>query len=127
MDCEFVESEYIQYRIEDGILFADYKEMEMLTLAIAKNIIATRKVFIRGRTFPMLLDLTKVKNVSKESMSFFASKDTTEGVSKGAFIVSSSSFARIMFNFFLLIYNPGPSSRLFQSKEEALKWLKKDL
>ncbi len=127
MDYEFVESAYIQYRIEDGILFADYKEMEMLTLAIAKNIIATRKIFTRGRTFPMLLDLTKVKNVSKESMSFFASKDTTEGVSKGAFIVSSSSFARIMFNFFLLIYNPGPSSRLFQSKEEALKWLKKDL
>lgn len=127
MDYEFAESEYIQYRIEDGVLFADYKEIEMLSLPIAKNIIATRKALIKGRSFPMLLDLTKVKNASKESLSFFASKYSTEGVLKGAFIVSTSSFARLMFNFFLLIYNPGPSCRLFQSKDEALKWLKKDL
>ncbi len=119
------ENDFMKIWIEDDILFGYYKLIDLFTLPMAKQVIVARKSLVKGKAYPILVDFTLVKNITKEAQAYFATKESTEGIVKAAFIVNSS-LTRVLFNFFLLIYTPGPPARMFTSWEKAIIWLKKD-
>jgi hypothetical protein len=71
---------------------------------------------------PLLCDLTNVVKMSQECRKHFAGKAHAETFSKAALIVTSP-ISRLIGNFFLGLNKPLKPTRLFNSREEGLKWL----
>lgn len=123
---ESVEADYVKVWLEDGVVSLLHKDVDVLTLSMAKQAVAARKLLMNGREYPIMIDLTKAKVISRDARAYFATKESAEGIVKGAFIVNSS-WTRLLFNFFVLVYKPEPPSRMFYTEVEALAWLKQEL
>ena len=76
-----------------------------------------------GKSCTTLVDLTNVRTISKEARSYFSSVECSEVFEATALYVSTP-ISRIIGNFFLGINRPAIPVRLFDSKDEAIVWLK---
>jgi hypothetical protein len=72
---------------------------------------------------PLLCDLTYVIKMSQECRRHFSGADHAKTFNKCALIVTSP-ISKLIGNFFLGLNRPIKPTRLFNSKEEGLKWLK---
>jgi len=107
--------------IENGILYGKYT-VEHIDLDLAKKLIALRIEKSGDSTYPVFVDVTDVKTVSKEARETLATGDGIKNMSACALVVGSP-VNRLLGNFFLSVSKPGVPTRLFTSKEDALVWL----
>lgn len=121
MNKEVLDTEYITFQLEEGVLHATYKSVEV-TEDIAKEVVKTRKAYCDYKTYPHLLMETSVAKITKEARDYFATDESTEGVAAGAIIVKSA-FKMTLLNFFLKVSKPEVPARLFTNKEDAIQWL----
>lgn len=70
----------------------------------------------------VLVDNRGVKSMSPEARSFFASSNEVANTGAVA-IVINSRVAEVRGNFFIYVGGPKYPTRLFTSREEAVKWL----
>ena len=121
---EIAETNYVTVWIEDGILFCSYKEQITIDLDTAKKIVKDRIEFTKGVSYPILIDFTNLKSVTKDARDFM--NEPTGGLSglvKGAFL-SNSVVTTVFINLYLKINKPTIPTRFFTNKQEALNWLK---
>lgn len=74
--------------------------------------------------YPILVDIRKIRSISKEARDHFAMKGRKPGVVAIAMVVSSP-LSRIIGNFFLGLNQPTVPTRLFNDEEAAVAWIKK--
>jgi hypothetical protein len=115
----------IKTRIENGILISEYENGMHLDLVEAKQLVADRLKLQAGKSYPVVIHLNNVKSNSKAVRTYMA-KEGTEGISHGAFIVKNF-YEKVFINFFLLVDAPKVPSRVFQTEEEAIKWLQAEI
>ncbi|MGV3640759.1 MAG: hypothetical protein ACO1NZ_09590, partial [Adhaeribacter sp.] len=106
-----VETNYLTLVVEEGILHCYYKEMEMLDLTIAQTGVRDRLAYIKGKSYPSLFDITKVKQSTKEARDYMANEGN-ELVSASAILVTSPML-RMMANFFISVNKPKNPTRMF--------------
>lgn len=111
--------------LEDGIFYSEVKDHSEIQLVHAQE---NTKIIeeLSGNLIdkcPILVDLHKIKSISKEARDHFAMRNRAPGVSAIA-IVTRSPVGKIIGNFFLGLNKPSVPTRLFNKKEEALKWLR---
>lgn len=116
-----LETDYIDFEIDNGILLATYKPA-VLTVEVAKEVVMRRKEFCSSKSFPHLVMDYGVAKIDKQARDFFSSDIGTEGVAAAA-ILTDSSFKMALANFFLKVSKPKIPARLFTSKTEAIEWL----
>ena len=73
---------------------------------------------------PILVDLTRLRSVSKDSRSIYASKDTAKIFSKAALLVGNP-VSRIVGNFYMGINKSAMPVKMFTDPGEAMVWLEK--
>ncbi len=78
---------------------------------------------IGGKKRPLLVDISKVKSVSREAREYFVSSEGAEIISGCAMLVGSP-MSREIGNFFLDLTKLAYPIKLFTSEAEALMWLK---
>lgn len=90
----------------------------------ARNMVSVFKK-LSGRFKPSLLVICSEDNTfSKEAREYTASKEVSEVLKADAFVIKGLAL-RIVGNGYLKINKPSRPTRLFNSKEEAIDWLKR--
>jgi hypothetical protein len=121
---EKFENEFIHFHIEDEILHCFYKKQAIIELSVAKQIADDRIRFTKGKSYPVLVDVTNIKTGSKSAREFLADPHGgLKGVTAGAFL-SDRIVSVVLINLFLKINTPPIPSKFFTKKEHAIKWLK---
>jgi hypothetical protein len=109
---------------EDGVLYQDYPSGTEITIEDSLGELNLyRTVFCKGDRRPIIVNISNVKTVSKESRDIYASGKTAEVLSAAALIVSNP-VSRIMGNFYMGINKTMMPVRMFATTEDAKKWLK---
>src|SRR5687768_8624108 len=113
---------HINLKVEDGVAFAELY-VEDITLKVAKQIVETRYEITDGETYPVIIDISNIKSVTKEARVYLSQGKAVEKISAAA-LFTNSLVARIVANFFLGFNRPNIPIRIFTNKAEALKWAK---
>jgi hypothetical protein len=72
--------------------------------------------------YPILVDMRKIRSISKEARDHFAMRDRKPGVIAIAMLVSSP-LSRIIGNFFLGLNQPRVPTRMFTDRDQAEQWI----
>lgn len=93
---------------------------------VVKIITERRKVTDKYGKKPLLIDISKVKKISREARLYLSSKEANEGLAAAA-IIAPNGFAKALANFFIRVnlINPIIPTKMFISEQEALIWLEK--
>jgi hypothetical protein len=110
---------------EKGILHIINQDGAKPDLDEAKaHIEATKKFGSQKR--PILVDITRVKSVSKEAREFYSGPKGAERTNGLAMIINSP-VAKVIGNFLIGINKPIYPIKLFSSEDEAIDWLQQFL
>lgn len=111
--CSLWVDRYVRGRFHDGA---------EVTLADARENIAATARLVEGRPRPVIVDLRPVRSQSAEARMVFAGPEGT-AVSTAVALVMGSPLTRVLGNFYLGFNRPEVPTRLFQSVEDAERWL----
>jgi hypothetical protein len=117
-----LETDYVFFEIENGILIATYHPKVHLTLKDAKDIVNKRLEFIEHKEIPTLVLNQGIIKIDKDARYFLSSKEGIAGI-KCAAILVNSNFTSLTVTFFLKITKPKLLVKTFTDKKEALIWL----
>ncbi len=117
-------NQYVNVVLKDGILIANYVDNVHITLPIAKQIVQDRLDFSQNRSYPMLGDVSRGVKMDVDAKIYFNSQKSIQGISSGAFLISSR-IERFIGNTWFKIAKPPIPFKLFTDKSEALIWLEK--
>jgi len=120
-----IETQYLKIKLEDGIIFCEFTHKLNMDLDIAKHCVIERLAYSNGQSYPCLINMKKIKSLSKEAREYLA-KEGTQLVTVGA-ILSHSTFTRLIANIFLTVNKPKVPTKLFNDEQVAIEWLKKYL
>lgn len=112
--------------IQDQTLFCIYAPFLEINLDIAKAWVQSRDKFTKGKCFPLLLDISNLKFITREAREFLASKEGNKNIIAGAYIASTRN-EKFLWEMFLKINRPPIPSKIFVEKQEALEWLKESI
>ena len=115
------ENEYVKFVIEEGILTGSFK-CELVDLNLAEKITGYRAELQYGISYPILSDITLVKNSTKGARDYLASELGCEGVIAAA-ILSDSPIGNMIANFFINVSKPLRPTKIFTKEADAKKWL----
>ncbi|MEI6123373.1 MAG: STAS/SEC14 domain-containing protein [Bacteroidota bacterium] len=113
--------EFFDIWIEDGIVFIA-TNFEEYTAEMVEEGIKKRLELTKDKSFPMLGDIRKIKNFTREARQRLAQKDAGYGT-KAAAILINSRLQEAMYNFFNAIYKAPAPAKMFTDKEKAIEWL----
>jgi hypothetical protein len=102
------------------IAIASPHELHSLDQAIENHRIISGLVL--GVRRPFLIDMSKVKSMSREAREFYAGPVPTQSLLATA-IVTNSNIGKIVANFFIGLTKPSMPTRMFTDYETALEWL----
>lgn len=77
------------------------------------------------QVYPILVDIRKIRSISKEARDHFSMRGRKPGVVAIAMLVSSP-LSRIIGNFYLGLNQPAVPTRLFSDEKMAIEWIMKD-
>lgn len=106
---------------EEGFILSEVKPGAEIGLKDAEqNTLFVREVS-GSSLYPILVDLRRIKSISKEARDHFSMRGRKPGVTAIAMLVSSP-VSRIIGNFFLGLNRPATPTRMFTSMEHAQEW-----
>ena len=109
---------------EDGVLYQDYSPGTVLKLEDSlEELKIYRTTFCKEEKRPIIVDLSNIKTVSKESRDIYSSQEMGDTISAAALIVSNP-VNRIMGNFYMGINKTKMPVRMFSGTRDAKNWLK---
>lgn len=120
---EKIETDTASYYIEDDILFMRTKQDADFTLEAAIEGVDARKELQAGRKMLVVIDTSKVFQVSREAREYGAQKEVVNMSIAMAILPGTSLPATIIGNFFIKFNKPSVPTKLFKSEEKALEWL----
>ena len=109
---------------QDGIIIAVGSSHQIHTLDHAKENTKTNAVLAGGLRRPFLIDMNKVKSMSKEAREYYAGPEPKKSITAVA-ILTKSSVGKAVANFFLLLTQPTIPTRMFTDFKDAKEWLLK--
>lgn len=116
------EDNYVKFTFKEGILYAEYK-VSKIDLDVAKHVLVQRLMHYNKYEYSLLADYTVVKETSKEARDFFASPEATKFF-KSIAVLTNSLVGNMIYNFYIILSKPSIPTKLFNDKEEAIRWLK---
>lgn len=116
---------HLKIKLNDGIIFCEYEEKLLLTLDMAKKMLADRLEFQQGVSYPIVIVLNGLKAADKETRKFTATEGI-RGITMGAFIVKST-IEKVILNFFLSVEKPPVPAKAFTTEEDAVQWINEQI
>jgi hypothetical protein len=116
-----LETKYIKISLENEVILCIWKEVDV-DIEVAKLMIDERVNFSNGKTYPCLSDIRNIKSLSKEARVYFAGPAGAKLMTACAILIDSP-VSKLIGNFFISISKPIIPNKIFNKKEEALKWL----
>lgn len=120
---DWQELTYMYWKVENSIMCITYKKDVKIDVETAKQIVKQRLSAFAGKNYPVLLDGRGVKLISKEARDYLAKGDGMKGVTALA-LLPGNHLTVIMANLFVTFSRPTVPTKIFITKEAALKWLR---
>ena len=108
---------------EDGILIVEMLPGINVTLERSREYLAATNQFLDGRKALILFDASAEYTITEEAKAFGTSDAFISNRIAIAFVTRSIA-NRLMFNLYLTVYKPAIPTKMFSSRNSALKWLK---
>jgi hypothetical protein len=109
---------------DEGFLRGECFEGAEETLADAEEQIRQQRTMGDGTRRPFLMNISRVRSLSREARSYFSNSDASLEVFSCTALVVGSPLSRAVGNFFIGLNKPRMTTRLFTSEEEGLAWLR---
>lgn len=117
-----IESSTAHFWMDDGIIFIlNKKKMLHGVDEAVENIIITHQMG-NGKPYPLLIDMTNIKSISRAAREKYAEAGNGINVSAVA-LITGTQFSRMIGNFFIGFNTPLVPTRLFSNHTSAKKWL----
>ncbi len=108
---------------EDGVLYQDYPPGTEIKIEDSLGELSIyRSTFCKEVRRPIVVDISNIKKVSKESRDIYSSAEMGDTISAAALIVSNP-VSRILGNFYMGISKTKMPVRMFASSSDAKDWL----
>jgi hypothetical protein len=107
---------------DDGIVRAELLPHIDVDRGDAVEAVEAIATIAGGRRRPVLVDIRRVRTMSREARMYFAGVETSHVESAAALLVASP-LTRAIGNFFLGLNKPLFPTRLFTSEADAIAWL----
>lgn len=114
--------ESLKVWIEDGLVYAVYLKNTEITVELKKIHHRLYKDIVGERQMPLLLEIEEGVSVSRDARAFSKKIEDKQPFSACAVFVKSFSF-KILANFYARFYKPKKPFKVFDDKQEAIKWL----
>lgn len=107
----------------DGILWVHHTGKSQVLADAQGNVAASRRA-AQGRRWPMLVDMSGIKQLDREARREYSKTDNAETITACAVVVGNP-LNRMIGNFFLGFHHPAVPTRLFDTRQAAAAWLRK--
>jgi len=107
---------------EEGIVRGECVESADLTLENTEEMLRSF-VAIRKGVHPLLMNVARVRSVSRDARRLLASPETGALV-HGVAVVVATPVSRVIGNLYLTLNQPTVPTRLFDTQDEGLAWLR---
>lgn len=123
IDLRQFDSPHLKMWMDHDILCCKFSNGLRLSLEVAKSCVEGRIFFSKGKSYPLLINMTGISSSTKDARQYMA----TIGVilSKADALVIKSSFLRVLGNLLLAIDKPRVPTKMFNNEEDARGWLSK--
>lgn len=105
-----------------GFIISRVAPLAEINLEHAKENTAKVRELSGDVVYPILVDIRKIRSISKEARDHFAMRGRKPGVVAIAMLVSSP-LSRIIGNFFLGLNRPVVPTRMFTDRDQAESWI----
>ena len=111
--------------IENGYTYHVMKpEIKIYNLDTAKQFLSERLALTKGKTYPLVFNCRNIEIFSMEAQRFESTDEGLEGVSLLTGIVKTK-IQKILGNLFILLQKPKVPLKMFDNKEDCIKWIEK--
>ena len=118
-----LKNQEVTIELEDEIVIATW-ESSSVDLILAQRAVRYRLEATDHKSYPILINIRPIKNISKPARDFLASPEGSKGIISAAILVDSP-LSSLIGNFFLNINKPLKPTKVFSDETEAKKWLAK--
>jgi hypothetical protein len=123
MKESYIESEYFELWIENGIIHGIYKpNLKIITIDIAKQMVSSRLKLSNGITRPIFVDLCRAVAIDKASRTYLAEGDAIKYLSATAIVVKDQ-VTKLGASIYIRIDRPKIPTKFFIDEKAALQWL----
>jgi hypothetical protein len=122
---KYLNGTYAEFWIEDGLLFAKYKQGVYVNIDVAHKLLEERELFCEGKAYAAVWECSGVTYWTREARAFMGSLRNHKYMKAAAGVYPASYAAYIVINFFLKVTKPVRPSRFFTSMDDAIEWTKK--
>ncbi|HTG66260.1 MAG TPA: hypothetical protein VL859_07790 [Flavobacterium sp.] len=117
-----VENDFIEFWVEDDILYSQFKKPTIGTLENIKAIIDLRHEVSAGEKYYWCYNFNGIKSYDKDARDY-ADRYGQDYLHACA-VILDSHITKFILNTFMLLKNPVVPLKGFSRKEDAVKWLK---
>jgi hypothetical protein len=110
------------YKREGSIITLVYPKDITVDLDLARHLVVERLKYYAGKSYPTLADVRMAKLFTSEARDFLAKGDAIKGIPALAILVGNY-FSVLMANLFMRFSKPEIPTKVFRTKEQAVKWL----
>lgn len=116
-----VSNKYAEVKIENNILFFQYKPLENLNLSIAKECVKLRLSVQKHWAYPILCDLRKVVQADKQAMDYLAKEGSLQTTAVALLV--SYPHTSVTAGFYISTSQPPIPTQTFEDVNAAKKFL----
>jgi len=114
--------------IGGDIIFVECKESAEIELEDAKEDMKLSQELIAGVSrYGTIIDTANIKSITKEARDWYSQVQNDNPHNICVALVVNSFYTRIIANFFLGFSNSRTEMKIFNEKDEAIKWLYEEL
>lgn len=106
---------------DDGIVRTKVKPGSEIELKHAKENSIVVNSFEGYTSYPIIVDTTKIKSMTKEARDYFSLRNRESKVNSIA-IIRESVIGNMVANFFIGLNKPAVPVKLFENEKDAIKW-----
>jgi len=121
MEKNFIKNDYIEFWLENGILFSRFQEGVEIDLEKMKGVVRSREEISNGKEQYWLYDITRVKFITKEARDY--ADKYGQNYLKAVAVIVDSHITKFIYNTYIKLKKPIMPFLVFTNKEKALEWL----
>lgn len=116
-----VKNDYIEFWLENGIMFSRFCEGVEVDLERMKGVVRLREEISEGKNQYWLYDLSNVKNITKEARDY--ADQYGQNCLHAVAVLVNSHITKFIYNTYIKLKKPIMPFLVFTNKEKALAWL----
>ncbi|MCM4161596.1 hypothetical protein FHG64_06235 [Antarcticibacterium flavum] len=121
MEKKYFENERVRIKIETGILYFEYLPNTVLTLEVARKIVAARLALQENKSYPIFCDIRGIDAIDKQARDYLAKEGSI--LAKAVSSLALEPVSTSIVEFYIQTSKPRIPTKIFTNKFLALKFL----